>query len=165
MSLLSCALGVWFWFYYPQHIGRICIMIGVLFIVNGAVKIMGYFSKDFYCLAFQYDLAFGILMSAVGIILISRRSILQDEFFEICGIMILADALFKIQTCLDARKFGLASKWWKILIMALGTGVLGILLLICPFAPAHDMLALTGFSFIAEGMLNLLVAIFTVKIL
>ena len=141
------------------------VLTGVLFIINGAIKMLGYFSKDFYCLAFQFDLAFGMLMSAVGIIIIARRDIVQDMIFTIFGVMILADALFKIQICVDAKKFGLQNLWWKIMMIALGTGVLGCLLLIIPFEGARVMMELAGIAFIAEGALNLFVALFTVKIL
>lgn len=46
------------------------IITGVCLIVFGVIKIVGYLSKDLYRLAFQYDLAFGILMIALGIMVI-----------------------------------------------------------------------------------------------
>ena len=51
----------------------ICVLAGILFIADGIIKIIGYFSRDFYCLAFQFDLGFGILMIAVGILILVRR--------------------------------------------------------------------------------------------
>ena len=165
ISLLFCAIGVWMYTCPAQAAELICIMVGILFILSGTIKMIGYFSKDFYCLAFQFDFAFGILMAAVGVIIITRRSVLQDLIFGIFGLMILADSLFKIQICLDARRFGLDTLWWKIMIMALATGVLGTLLLIVPFDGIAIMMQVGGISFIAEGLLNLFVALFTVKIL
>ena len=67
-------------------------------------KIIGYFSRDFYCLAFQFDLAFGVLLAAVGVVIIIRRNVVVNLIFGIFGILILADALFKIQTSIDAKK-------------------------------------------------------------
>ena len=37
----------------------VCIIFGIYMIIYGAVKIMGYFAKDAYQLAFQFDLALG----------------------------------------------------------------------------------------------------------
>lgn len=61
--------------------------VGMILIIYGIVKVIGYFSDDLYCLAFQYDLACGLFLIAMG--------------------MILLDALLKIQISKDARKFGL----------------------------------------------------------
>lgn len=84
--------------------------------------------------------------------------------FGIFGILILADALFKIQISVDAKKFGL-SLWWRILLVAILTGVLGFLLLMRPFEAAEVMMILVGVALLFEGILNLCVAIYTVKII
>ena len=88
----------------------------------------------------------------------------MNLIFGIFGILILADALFKIQTSIDAKKFGL-SLWWRILLMAILAGVLGLLLLVRPFEAAEVMMILVGVSLLFEGILNLCVAIYTVKII
>ena len=113
---------------------------------------------------FQFDLAFGVLLAAVGIIIIVRRNVVVNLIFGIFGLLILADALFKIQMSIDAKKFGL-NLWWRILLVAILTGVLGFLLLIRPFEAAEIMMILVGVSVLFEGILNLCVAIYTVKII
>ena len=70
---------------------------GIMLILYGAIKISGYFTRDAFCLAFQFDLAFGILLMAVGVILIARKNFAVDLIFSVFGILILADALFKVQ--------------------------------------------------------------------
>jgi len=102
-------------------------------------------------------------MAAVGIIIIVRRNVVVNLIFGIFGLLILADALFKIQMSIDAKKFGL-NLWWRILLVAILTGVLGFLLLIRPFEAAEIMI-LVGVSVLFEGILNLCVAIYTVKII
>ena len=147
MSVLFMILGICLIIWPDCSMAVFCTAVGIMFIVYGAIKIIGYFSRDFYCLAFQFDLAFGVLLAAVGVV-----------------IMILADALFKIQTSIDAKKFGL-SLWWRILLMAILAGVLGLLLLVRPFEAAEVMMILVGVSLLFEGILNLCVAIYTVKII
>ena len=38
---------------------------GTILIAYGIIKIIGYFSKDLYCLAFQHDFACGIFLNQV----------------------------------------------------------------------------------------------------
>lgn len=164
MSLLFVILGICLIIWPDCSLKLFCILIGIMFIAYGCIKIVGYFSKDYYCLAFQFDLAFGILLIAVGAIIIARREQVVNLIFAIFGILILADALFKIQMSMDAKRFGL-SLWWRILVVAVLTGILGVLLLIRPFDAAEIMMILVGVSFLFEGILNLCVAIYTIKIL
>ena len=164
MSLLFVILGLGLIIWPDCSLKLFCTLIGIMLIAYGCIKIVGYFSKDYYCLAFQFDLAFGILLIAVGAIIIARREQVVNLIFAIFGILTLADALFKIQMSMDAKRFGL-SLWWRILVVAVLTGILGVLLLIRPFDAAEIMMILVGVSFLFEGILNLCVAIYTIKIL
>lgn len=56
---------------------------GIMLILYGAIKISGYFTRDAFCLAFQFDLAFGILLMAVGVILIARKISQWILFFRV----------------------------------------------------------------------------------
>ena len=115
MAVIFCALGIFLMVNPTKAMKIICVLAGILFIADGIIKIIGYFSRDFYCLAFQFDLAFGILLMAVGVIMIARKNFAVDLIFSVFGILILADALFKIQMSVDAKRFGLV-QWWQILI-------------------------------------------------
>ena len=158
MSILFMILGICLIIWPDCSMAVFCTAVGIMLIAYGCIKIIG------YCLAFQFDLAFGVLMAAVGVIIIVRRNLVVNLIFGIFGVLILADALFKIQMSIDAKKFGL-SLWWRILLMAILTGVLGVLLLIRPFEAAEVMMILVGVSVLFEGILNLCVVIYTVKII
>ena len=164
MSILFMILGICLIIWPDCSMAVFCTAVGIMLIAYGCIKIIGYFSRDFYCLAFQFDLAFGILLMAVGVIMIARKNFAVDLIFSVFGILILADALFKIQMSVDAKRFGLAL-WWQILLIALATGVIGVLVFIRPFEAAATMMALVGFSILLEGLLNLWVGILTIKII
>jgi len=164
MSVLFMVLGACLIIWPDCSMAVFCTAVGIMLIVYGLIKILGYFSRDIYCLAFQFDLAFGILLMAVGVILIARKNFAVDLIFSVFGILILADALFKIQMSVDAKRFGLAL-WWQILLIALVTGVIGVLVFIRPFEAAAMMMVLVGFSILLEGILNLWVGILTIKII
>ena len=68
MSLLFVILGICLIIWPDCSLKLFCTLIGIMLIAYGCIKIVGYFSKDYYCLAFQFDLAFGILLIAVGAI-------------------------------------------------------------------------------------------------
>ncbi|MCD8023108.1 MAG: hypothetical protein LUF30_09110 [Lachnospiraceae bacterium] len=84
--------------------------------------------------------------------------------YVVLGLVILTDALFRIQMSLDAKKFGLGL-WWRILAVAILTGVFGMVLVIDPFEGEGLTMTLTGVAVLLEGLLNLCVAFYTIKIL
>ena len=50
-------------------LNAVCIIFGIYLIIYGVVKIIGYFAKDVYQLAFQFDLALGIVAAIVVVAL------------------------------------------------------------------------------------------------
>ena len=79
------------------------------------------------------------------------------------GLLLLLDAVFKVQTAKDAKVFGL--KIWKwILILSIIVATFGILIIIKPFGGSHISHVITGCGFFAEGLMNHLTVKETVKI-
>ena len=79
------------------------------------------------------------------------------------GIPVLADGLFKIQVAVEARRFGIG-QWWLVLLLAVLTGVIGLLLVLRPAEGARVMVMLMGASLLLDGALNLSVALCAVKV-
>ena len=67
LSVALCVLGIILIAFPGFSASLFGILCGVVLIMFGGVKLVGYFSKDLYRLAFQYDLVFGILMIALGV--------------------------------------------------------------------------------------------------
>ncbi|MDE7352427.1 MAG: DUF308 domain-containing protein [Acetatifactor sp.] len=164
VSVLFCVMGITL-ICMPEFIvpliGKI---LGIFLILFGLVKLIGYFSKDLFRLTFQYDLALGILLIALGVIMIIRADNVMVFVSVAHGIYAMADSLLKIQTSLDARHFGIRS-WWLILAAAVCTGIIGFLLVLRPFQGADILIILSGCSLLAEGILNLVTVMTTVKII
>ena len=136
---------------------------GILLLVFGLVKLAGYFSKDLYRLAFQFDLALGLLFLALGVVFLCRPQALMAELCILLGLASLVDGLFKIQIAVDAKRFGLRT-WLLIALEAAVTVVLGLLLLFRPVQSARVLMILLGVNLLAEGILNLSTALTVVKI-
>ncbi len=147
----------------PAEYGRaIGMVVGFSMIVFGAFKLVGYFSKDLFRLAFQYDLAFGILLIALGVIAVLRTENVMEFLSITIGIAVLADALFKIQISVDSKEFGIG-RWWLILAMAIITGLIG-LVLIFDSVNGVVLVRLLGICIMAEGIMSFITMATTVKI-
>lgn len=164
ISTLLCALGILLVALPDFSAELFCRISGIIMLLFGFIKMIGYFSKDLYRLAFQYDFAFGILIMALGIIMIARANVMMSIICIILGIYVLADALLKVQIAIDAKAFGIA-KWWLILAVAILTGVVGFLLVLRPSESAQVLMVFLGLSLIAEGLLNLITILTAVKII
>jgi len=163
MSLVFCGAGVLFIVKPELSAMVISRALGAAMIVFGLIKLVGYFSKDLFRLAFQYDLGFGLLLIALGILVLAKPAGVLDFIFVALGIAILADGLFKVQIAVDSKRFGI-STWWLTLVLAMVTGVVGLALVFRPWDSVRLLTALLGAALLAEGILNLCVAVSTVKI-
>ena len=137
---------------------------GIVLIIFGIIKIVGYLSRDLYRLAFQYDLACGILVLALGIMVILEPNDVIDTICIAVGITFLMDGLLKIQISIDAKTFGIR-QWWLILSVALLTVVIGVLLVFRTSGSVRALMVLLGISLLADGIMNLTTVLSTVKII
>lgn len=120
---------------------------GMILIAYGIIKITGYFSKDLYCLAFQYDFACGLFLIVLGFIVLALGSRFHGYLLSGLGLLILLDSLLCIQTSIEAKKFGL-SAWFVILALSILTGILGVVLII------KNIQMVAGCSLLAEGFMR-----------
>jgi uncharacterized membrane protein HdeD (DUF308 family) len=163
VSVLFCIAGILF-IALPEISTKIVgIEIGIAAIVFGIVKLIGYFSKDLYRLAFQFDLEFGILMVVLGTIVLFHPKNVMAFIAAAFGIAILFDGLFKIRIALDSKRFGIKD-WWLILSLAIIAGIIGVALIFDSAFGAGVLTILIGVSFLSEGILNLYTVIRTVLI-
>ncbi len=161
LSVALCALGVVLMACPGLSARRLGLLCGGVFLAFGAVKLVGYFSKDLFRLAFQYDLEFGILMAVLGGLTLVRPGSPSSVICTGLGVLVLADALFKIRITLDARRFGI-SAWWVILAIAVAAALLGAVLM---FSPRKWLRLLLGITFLAEGLMSMSTALAMVKII
>ena len=148
LSALICVLGVLMMVMPEQSLSSLVKIFGISMMAFGVIKLVGYFSKDLYRLAFQYDLQFGILVLVLGLIVTVKPN----------------NALNFLCIALDSKKFGI-STWWLIMLLAVGAGMVGLIMVFRPTESLRVMTILLGLSLLTEGLLNLIVALLTVKII
>lgn len=156
--LVGAVLLIW-----PQMgVSVMCKVYGVFLLIYGLAKLSGYFTRDLFQLAFQYDFGLGIVSLILGFVLLLRTEHIV-EFLAVCiGIFMLVDSALKIQTAIDAKKFGI-NKWWLILIAAIMAAFVGALLLLAPFETGSILVRVLGLSICFDGVMNLIVVMSTVR--
>lgn len=164
VSLMFCILGITL-IVFPEFsaelLGQIC---GSMFLLFGCVKLIGYFSKDLFRLAFQFDLEFGILMIVLGIVILAHPGSLRNFICITFGVAVLGDGLFKIRIALDAKRFGI-EKWWLTMVTAVLTSGFGLLLVCSPLLAEKLLMIFLGIALLAEGILSMSTVITMVKII
>lgn len=137
------------------------IALGILLVAFGIIKLVGYYSKDLFRLAFQFDWQFGSFLTIFGLIALARPEESLNFLCAALAVYMILESLFKIKISQAAKEFGIRS-WRLILVLALLSGIAGILLLLRPWQSA---VVLLGINLLAAGILNIAVAITCVKII
>lgn len=148
----------------PPKIATVGLFFGIAMLAFGIIKLIGYFSRDLFRLAFQDDLQFGILLIILGLITLAKRENIASFLCIAYGISVIADGLFRGKAALEAKRFGIRS-WWVTMLLSVLTGLIGILIIAWPQTAITMAKTLLGLSLIAEGGLSLSVAISMVKII
>ena len=138
-------------------------LVGIVLTLCGIFRLIGYFSKDLYRLAFQFDLIYGIVLIVLGIVTLTKPQNLLHMLSIAAGICVIADGLLKLRIAADSRRFGIRHSW-LIAGTAVLTLALGLLLVFCPAESVRLLTRCLGLVLLAEGVLNLITVIMTVKI-
>ena len=162
ISILSLLAGIALVIWPGASVITICYVVGSAAILVGAVRLAEYFSKDSYNLNFQFDFAMGLVFLILGTVLIFHPGDTVAVLHFSVGILVLVDSVFKLQTALDAKHFGL-KKWWVMLLCALLCAGLGLVLVILPFRTAEILVKVTGAALAVNSGENILTAGYTVK--
>lgn len=140
----------------------ICYALGGLCLVWSVVKLIGYFSRDPYRLAFQFDLALAVFCLILGLVLIFFSRAVISMLPVIVGIFTVVSGVFKLQTAFEARRFGIAS-WPWLLVLSVAAIVIGALVLILPYQTALLGIRLMGLAILVGGIEDLTATACTVN--
>lgn len=138
-------------------------LLGVALMIFGVIKLVGYFSKDLFRLAFQHDLALGVLLLVLGAMIVLHPDNTMSFSCTLLGVSVLAESLLRLQGALDAKLFGIP-EWRLLLALSVLSGLAGVLMVFHPWESAQALTALLGCGLFLCGLLNLIMAICTVKI-
>lgn len=163
VSAALCILGILIIALPSFSIRVFGVACGIILILFGCVRLIGYFSRDLFRLAFQYDLAFGVLLIVLGVLMLVRPESFLNFFCVTLGLAILIDGLFKLQIAMESKRFGIR-EWWLILALAIIASIFGLVMVIRPFESGKMFCVLFGISLLADGILNIGTVVTAVKI-
>lgn len=161
-SILSLLLGLALLLFPGISSRVICYLLGGLSLAWAAVKLIGYFTKDPYRLAFQFDLALGIFCLILGLVLIFFSKAVLSFLPVIVGICTVVSGVFKLQTAFEARRFGIGSWIWMLLASVAAIAV-GALVLVLPYQTALLGIRLMGLAILLGGIEDLTATACTVN--
>ena len=97
-------LGVLFLIFPNASLNAVCRVAGAVILISGAVKLYGYFSHDLYRIAFQFDMAFGILTILLGAAMLIMPGKFSEFLSAIISIFVIIDAVFTIHRTVLRRR-------------------------------------------------------------
>lgn len=162
LSVVLVLLGICMLIFPAFFAYTICRIIGAVCIIHGIMRLVGYFSNDLYKIAFQFDLALGIASIILGLVIIFNTEGFVSLVPIIIGIFTLVSGTLKIQSSVDAKRFGL-STWWLLLLCSVVTMLFGMVLILCPLESMSAIISVMGISLIIDGIQSLFLVIYTVK--
>lgn len=137
---------------------------GALMVAFGIIRLIGFFSKDLFRLAFQYDLAFGILIIVFGVLMLVNTERIMPIICIPLGFLVLTDSVFKALIAMDAKRFGI-HVWWLICAFAVAAGLFSLVLIFWPSTGSNLLGILLGTMLLLEGVLNFTTVVAAVKII
>ena len=164
LSVMFLLLGIYLVVNPETSLIMICRILGAAMAVFGVMKIVLYFIREVEGVAIRFDFAVGLFCIILGALMLWRAPALTDVLSVMIGLLVLVDSVFKLQVAVDSRRMG-AHSWWVTLVCTVVCLVLGVLLVLRPGEGAQALTMLLGASLFLDGVMNLLVALLTVKII
>ena len=127
----------------------ICTLLGLGALLFGAVKLASYWRlKELG--GFQTDLFLGVIFAAVGIFTLVQPGIILSILPIVLGIALMLGGLSKVQRAFQLKGMNY-SRWTVVLGTGILTSLLGVVLLVNPFAAAAAMIQCIGLGLIVDG--------------
>ena len=162
LSLIFIIGGICMIVFPTFFVSAICLIAGAVFIIHGIARLIGYFSNDLYNIVFEFDFSLGIASILIGIIIILLYDKLVISVSVILGIITMISGTFKLQSALDARRFGI-SRWWLMVVGAIISVLFGLFLIVCPYESILISVRLFGAALVVDGIQNTFLLIYAVK--
>ena len=139
------------------------LILSIIFGLTSLSKLFGYFSNDLYRLAFQFDLAIGVFCGILAVLIAFLPESAGSLVPCLISIYVILDSLLKVQTALDARRFGMRA-WLAILLSALVLCVAGGFALSAALQNFVSRGVSVSVALMTDGLVNAFVTAYTVRI-
>lgn len=153
-SFLCVVLGIVLVIWPGLSMQIVCIAVGVVLVLGGAIRLAGFFTNRDGSMYSQLNLITGIIFIAVGVWIIFKPENVLKIIPIIVGIVIVVHGINNLQQAVELCK-GQYDKWWIALILGILTIGFGVLLICRPFAALDTVVMMIGIFLIYDGLSNI----------
>lgn len=140
-------------------LSTIVVVFGIIFLVEGALNIISYLLEDKEIRAFSNELIMGILLAILGIIILCNKSLFISIIPITIGLWIIIKSIMKFQLAINLKS-ALTEKWGWILVSAIIMFILGIIIIVNPFATIFTMTKFIGIMLLITEICNIVESIY-----
>ena len=159
-SLLFLILGILLLCRPADALNIVSYSLGGMLIIWGVIQMIQFFIKKDSQNFFDLSFVVGIFVSIFGVIILLKPRIISDIIPLMLGIWMIINGVTKLAYSLTINK---KSKSLSTIVISIAIIVVGLLLVINPFAGAEILTQLIGISMIIYSILDLVGAIFIKK--
>lgn len=150
-SILCIVIGIVLVIWPDLTMEIACLAIGAVLLIAGITRLITYFTARDGSLYSQINLIFGIVLIVVGALILWQWDKVLEIVPIIVGIIIAIHGISDLRQAFALRK-NEYEKWWVALILGLLTVILGVLLILNPFAALDTVVMLIGIFLIFDGI-------------
>ena len=151
MSILLCIIAILLIINPLKSLTVITTLLGAILIGLGIIQIISYAKTDKEFKAFSFRLILGLITLVIGLIFVFNPTSIYNFIITIAGVWIIIESIIRLQVTISYKNkntnYGI--------IMAIITLVLGIVMLINPFAAIEAVGMVAGISLLVNEILNI----------
>ncbi len=150
-AALYAALGIVLLIWPALSTNVLCTALGAVLVLCGIVDIFVFLSNRDGSLYAGFHLVLGIVLSAVGVWLMARPTLVAVIIPRIIGILIVIHGVSDLGDAVTLRRNGYA-RWTTALLLGLVTLALGAILIFSPFQTFTTVVRLIGLFLLYDGV-------------
>ena len=151
MSTFLCIIAILLIINPLKSLTVITTFLGAILIGIGIIQIISYAKSNKESKAFSFGLILGLITLVIGLIFVFNPTSIYNFIITIAGVWIIIESIIRLQVTISYKTkntiYGL--------IMAVITLVLGIVMLINPFAAIEAVGMVAGISLLVNEILNI----------
>ena len=154
LAAASLVLGILF-LVTPRSSGLIiCYICGGALLVAGIWNAVVYFRRTVEDSLFRRELVWGVIEILAGVYIIARPQLLLGFLPVAMGLVMIYDALTKLQSAMDLLRMRWPY-WWTMLVLGGVAAVLGVVMVLNPFETADVLVRFCGGALVVNAAMDL----------
>ena len=154
LSIMAVVLGVCFLIWPVESLTILVRIIGIVFIVTGAIAVILFFTNREKALMHSFVLGVGIVMAVIGVWIEMSPEFLITLMPRIIGLILLVCGITSLMGTVTMAKNDYR-RWWVSLLLSIGILAAAIILLVKSFEVAQLFMRICGVLFIYTGAVNI----------